>query len=196
MKCYESLVPRRDSANALSVSPTVNTKAYHDAFEEMPLPRRVSQSVYEQVGRILRLTDGTEFEHMAAVNARTGAVVTDNLGRKPRRLKTGFNAVEMRKVESCADRVVIVHNHPASKPPSFRDVHTVAMHDRIAASVVAGYDGSLWYVVVDDATVAVGLASLYNDFKDSKGDFAEVKALDALLEDRKMRKLFKLRRLR
>lgn len=40
----EPLVPMSRTVNSLSVSSVVNTKAFLDAFEEMPLSRQVSNS--------------------------------------------------------------------------------------------------------------------------------------------------------
>lgn len=196
MQCKESLVPACGGACRFSVSPIVNTKAYHDAFEEMPVSRSAAQAAYEQAGRILRATNGTEFEHMAAVNARTGKLVADNLGRAPMRARTGFNKEELAKVEACGNGVLIIHNHPASKPPSYRDVITAASYSSIAASVVVGHDGSLWYVSVADENIATSLVDYYNDLKDNKGDLAEALALHAMLKDNERHRLFEWRRLR
>ena len=62
--------------------------------------------------------------------------------------------------------------------------------------MVVGHDGSVWWISVDDAVVAVRLESHYNDYKDDLGDFAEVKALNEVLDDRKLDRLLKVRRLR
>lgn len=196
MHCKESLVPACGGACRFSVSPIVNTKAYHDAFEEMPVSRSVAQAAYEQAGRILRATNGTEFEHMAAVNARTGKLVADNLGRAPTRERTAFSRGEMARVEACREGVVLIHNHPASKPPSYQDVHTAASYSAIVASIVLGHDGSVWWVSVSDAELADKLVALYNELKDDLGDYAEVKALKILLEEDKTSTKLDWRRLR
>lgn len=196
MHCKESLVPACGGACRFSVSPIVNTKAYHDAFEEMPVSRSVAQTAYEQAGRILRATNGTEFEHMAAVNARTGKLVADNLGRAPTRARTAFSRGEMARVEACREGVVLIHNHPASKPPSYQDVHTAASYSAIVASIVLGHDGSVWWVSVSDAELADKLVALYNELKDDLGDYAEVKALKILLEEDKTSTKLDWRRLR
>lgn len=50
----EPLVKLDDTErNLLSVSPDVNTKAYHDAFMNMPIPKPVAEAAYIQAGRIL-----------------------------------------------------------------------------------------------------------------------------------------------
>ena len=196
MKCDESLVPMIETVTSFSVSPVVNTKRFHDAFESMPIPRKVSQSVYEQAGRILRATNGTEHEHMAAVNDRTGELVADNLHRPPARCRTGFNGAEMERVLDCRDGVILVHNHPAGKPPSYRDVYTAASYPCIRASVVVGHDGGVWWVSVASADVASSLEARYNELKDSLGAYAEVKALRMLLEDAAKRNVIDWRCLR
>ena len=196
MQCKESLVPACGGACRFSVSPIVNTKAYHDAFEEMPVSRSAAQAAYEQAGRILRATNGTEFEHMAAVNARTGKLVADNLGRAPMRARTGFRDDEIAKVKACREGVVLIHNHPASKPPSYQDVHTAALYSAIVASIVLGHDGSVWWGSVSDAELADKLVAHYNELKDDLGDYAEVKALKILLEENKTSKKLDWRGLR
>lgn len=183
MQCSESLVPVCGRSGRFSVSPVVNTKKYHDAFEAMPVARSVMQSAYDQAGRILRATNGTEFEHMVAISARTGVWVVDNLGRAPTRERTAFSRGEMARVEACREGVVLIHNHPASKPPSYQDVHTAASYSAIVASIVLGHDGSVWWVSVSDAELADKLVALYNELKDDLGDYAEVKALKILLEE-------------
>lgn len=196
MHCKESLVPACGGACRFSVSPIVNTKAYHDAFEEMPVSRSVAQAAYEQAGRILRATNGTEFEHMVAINARTGVWVVDNLGRVPTRARTAFSRGEMARVEACREGVVLIHNHPASKPPSYQDVHTAASFSAVDASIVLGHDGSVWWVSVSNARIADALESNYNKLKDDLGDYAEVKALKIVLEENMASKRLDWRRLR
>ena len=185
MRHEEPLVRVGQSANALSVSPDVNTKGYHDAFREMPLPASVAEAAYRQAGRILSVTDGTEYEHLVAIDARTGALVTDNLDASPTvRRRTAFRESDINKILACKSGVVLVHNHPMSYQPSFRDVMTAAEYEIVVASVVIGHDGSVWYVSVDDSTFADKLADAYNGYKDYLGDFAESAALrDAVKED-------------
>lgn len=183
MRHEEPLVRLGDDVNALSISPIVNTKEYHDAFLAMPLPRVVSESAYCQAGRILSVTDGTEYEHLVAIDARTGALVADNLDEQPlKKGTTGFDDSNISKIEECCGRIVLLHNHPASRPPSYRDVMTAAEDERIAASIVIGHDGPVWYISVQDGAIAGHLAEAYNGLKDYAGDIAESLALRAVLD--------------
>lgn len=182
MRHEEPLVRLGESANALSVSPIVNAKGYHDAFRAMPLPVPVAEAAYRQAGRILSATDGTEFEHLVAIDARTGASVTDNLDVLPMvRRKTAFRESDVDKIRACENSIVLIHNHPMSFQPSFRDVMTAAEHAIVVASIVIGHDGSVWYVAVDDPAIAGELADAYNEYRDYLGDFAESAALRAVV---------------
>lgn len=169
--------------NILSVSPVVNTKEYNDAFEKMPVPKPVAEGAYREAGRILSACDGTEFEHLAAIDARTGAPVADNLDVAPTRARaTGFRDSDIAKIRDCDNGVVTIHNHPGSKQPSFRDVLTAAENEEVRASIVVGHDGSVWYVSVSDPSVADQLLAAHNDGKDYLGDIAETVALRNVLK--------------
>lgn len=183
MRHEEPLVKMKADRNDLSVSPVVNTKEYHDAFEEIPVPKPVAEGAYREAGRILSATDGTEFEHLAAIDARTGKPVADNIGAAPMAArKTGFSNDEMAKVEACPHKVVLIHNHPKSIQPSYRDVMTAAESPHVAGSVVVGHDGSVWYFSVTDPAVAERMEGAYNSLKDFLADAAESAAVRMLIE--------------
>ena len=189
----------RDVRNDFSISSVVNAKEFHDAFEDMPLPKPVSQGAYREAGRILQATDGTEREYLAAIDARTGKVIADNLGRGAQVRKTGFTDDEMAKVNGGKNGVVLIHNHPASVPPSFRDLMTAATEKSVRASIVVGHDGSVWFISIpEDAapSIAAYLERAYNSLADRYGDYAEIRAVNELLEKNKSRDLFEFRRLR
>lgn len=185
----EPLVPMSRTVNSLSVSSMVNTKAFRDAFEEMPLSRQVSNSLYRQAGRILRAANGTEFEYMVAVDARTGALVADNLGRRPEVGRTGFRGDEIASVMRRESGVVSIHNHPNSLPPSYRDLIALASFDILKSSVVVGHDGSVWFVSITNGMVAEILEARYNSLKDELAEYAEVKAVEWLLDRELLGKL-------
>ncbi len=196
MRHKEPLVKMAKDRNALSVSPAVNAKGFHDAFSAMPVPKPVAESAYREAGRILSACDGTEFEHLVAIDARTGVLVADNLDVAPTRARaTGFRNSDIAKIRQCSGGVVTIHNHPGSKQPSFRDVVTAAENAEVRASIVVGHDGSVWYVSVNDPSVADQLLAAYNESKAYLGEFAEQAALKTMLEDDKSN-LIDWRRLR
>ena len=186
MRHEEPLVKISKENNSLSISPRVNTKAYHDAFDDMPIPKSVSQSAYEQAGMILQKADGTQKEYLVAINARTGSVVADNTDIPAKDKKTGFTNAQSNAVNSCPDGVILIHNHPGSKPPSYRDIITATTEQNIRYSIVVGHNGDVWYFAANDPGIADELTRLYNTYKDTYGDYAEVRAVKTLLDSGKL----------
>lgn len=196
MRHDEPLVRLGKERNMFSVSAVVNTKSYHDAFMLAPMPRPVSRSAYVQAGRILQRADGTQFEYLVAVDARTGALVTDNLGCAPKgEGRTGFGAEGKEAVLSCENGVLLLHNHPASTQPSFTDVMTAATYERVRGGVVVGHDGSVWYYAAEGLDVSLAEA-LWRSLRASHGDRADAEVLKELLRVGGKRRLIEMRRLR
>lgn len=196
MRHDEPLVKMKADRNALSVSPVVNTKEYHDAFEEMPVPKPVAEGAYREAGRIMSAADGTQHEYLAAVSARTGRLVADNLDMPAEDGHTGFGDAQQEAVGACSDRLVLIHNHPGSTRPSIRDVITAAEEEAVAGSVVVGHDGSVWFVSVDDPTIAAIAEGLYNQARQDFGERGGILAMDQLLKLNDKHRLFTWRRLR
>lgn len=196
MKHEEPLVRMPKERNVLSVSPTVNTKEYHDAFEAMPLPKAVSESIYKQAGRILGKANGTQKEYLCAVDARTGKVLADNLEMAANDGRTGFTAEQGGKIRSCPNGAVVIHNHPSGTRPSITDVITAASESSIKGSVIVGHDGSVWFVSVDNPSIADLARGLYNRAKQELGSRGAVVALDRLLKENGKHELFTWRRVR
>ncbi len=168
--------------NGYSVSPSVNTRGYHAAFEKMPVPKPVAEGAYREAGRILERATGENEEFMAAIDAKTGARIVDNLGRAGTARHTYFNNEEMAAIESHRGNVVVIHNHPHSGAPSYGDVVTAARNDRIEGSVVVGHDGSVWFISASNPSIADKLERVYNAAKDALGDNAQLYALDSLIK--------------
>ena len=192
----EPFVKLAKDMNVFSVSPIVNTKEYHDAFEAMPIAKSVREGAYRQAGMLLQAVDGKNIEHQIAINARTGELVVDNLARSGQRGRTGFTVSESEKIIACNDDIVTLHNHPGSKSPSYRDTITASRYQKAKASVVLGHDGSVWYIECGDASIADELERLYDELKNYLGDTAESAALRRLLDEPGIGKRIDFRRLR
>ena len=190
----ERLVTLGPSNNAFSVSPVVNTKAYHDAFERIPLAKPVRESAYRQAGRILQVADGTDFEYMIAIDARNGRLVVDNLKREPSRKQTTFSAEEASVAYNHRNPLVIIHNHPSSSQPSFADFVMAARNSQVFGSIVIGHDGSVWFVSINDNRVFDLIVELKALYGDAYGAFAEIKAVDNLIDYNERRNLFIFRK--
>ena len=167
--------------NLLSVSPKVNTKSYHDAFMKMPVPKPVAEAAYIQAGWILQKADGKDEEYLVAIDARTGTLIADNLGRKGHPRNTAFNGEELRALRAHSKDVITIHNHPHSWEPSYRDVMTASRNAMVAGSVIVAHDGGVWYISASTSIVADELRRLYNHMKNEVGDKAEFRALERLI---------------
>lgn len=190
----ERLVTLSPHSNAFSVSPVVNTKEYHDAFERMPLAKPVREGAYQQAGRILQAADGTDYEYMAAIDARDGRLVVDNLAREPSRKQTTFSAEEASIASNHRSALVIIHNHPSSSPPSFTDFVMASWNNQVFGSIVIGHDGSVWLISINDNKVFDLIMELRFKYRDAYGDFSEIKAVDDLINYNERRDLFIFRK--
>lgn len=143
----QSLVSLKAEINTFSVNrEIVNSKLYHDKFEQLPVNRNVRESLYKETGRLLEFVDGQEQERMIAINARTGEFIVDNFDRDGNMYKTGFNNEESKLVLNCKDSIILIHNHSLNGRPSIQDILTYAKEDKISLSVIACYDGTLYVI--------------------------------------------------
>lgn len=143
----------------------VNTKAYHDKFDKISASSTVRESIYKQTIRLLENVDGLEDEHMIAVNARTGKMLTDNLHRKGNATRTSFTAEEYAKIEECKEKVILIHNHSHNVRPSGMDIVTVAKNDKISMSIIACYDGDVYIIKSVKKEVAEIYQATYNELR-------------------------------
>ena len=163
----------------------VNSKAYHDKFENISEHRPTNESVCQQAKRLLEHRDGTDFESMIVLDSRTGIVVTDNISigsNEP--LKTGLSEEQYQKVIEHTGNVIIMHNHPGSYRPSGTDILTLWKEEKADISVIVGHDGSVFSISKINRKISLDkiYEKAYNDAKELgySDAFARIKATDAL----------------
>lgn len=139
----------------------VNSKEYHDKFDSMPFKARVRESLYKQAGRLLEDADGKQHERMAAVSARTGDVIADNMDDPPIDRMAGLSSQKIERVKRVPDGVIYIHNHPNSTEPSFTDIHSAAQ-DWVVANVAVCHDGTVYTIIGKVGTDII--ESVYNRF--------------------------------
>ena len=139
----------------------VNSKEYHDKFDSMPFKARVRESLYKQAGRLLEDADGKQHERMAAVSARTGDVIADNMDDPPIDRMAGLSSRKIERVKRVPDGVIYIHNHPNSTEPSFTDIHSAAQ-DWVVANVAVCHDGTVYTIIGKVGTDII--ESVYNWF--------------------------------
>ncbi len=141
----QPLISKKSSTNAYSVEREyVNSKAYHDKFERLPVNKEVQEKLYIQAGRLLEFVDGQNEEHLLAINARTGVFIVDNFEREGNAKGTGFNDDEAKKLDTCKDGIILMHNHSLNGRPSAQDLITYLNEERVKVSIIVCHDGTMY----------------------------------------------------
>lgn len=197
----QALIHKKDKHNAYSVERAyINSKLYHDKFENFPVNKEVQQSLYREAGRLLNFVDGQEQERMLVINARTGAFVVDNFDRDGDMYKTGFNGEEYQKILDCPDNIIVMHNHSLNGRPSAQDLISYLKEEKVKLSLILCHDGSV-YGIFDVQPEVEAIYEMYlNEVKTKTASVEEAKRLATtklyILNDKlgKKQKLFDVRR--
>lgn len=124
----------------------VNTKEYHDKFRRLPLPKQVQEQLYIRTGRILQELDGTAYERLVALDAKTGDLVVDTYSHELVESKATFDDDERKLIHNHKNGVVLLHNHPGDSPPSFPDIRSAMTTEGVSGSLVSGHGGTVYYI--------------------------------------------------
>lgn len=197
----QALIHKKDKHNAYSVERAyINSKSYHDKFENFPVNKEVQQSLYREAGRLLNFVDGQEQERMLVINARTGEFVVDNFDRDGDMYKTGFNGEEYQKILDCPDNIIVMHNHSLNGRPSAQDLISYLKEEKVKLSLILCHDGSV-YGIFDVQPEVEAIYEMYlNEVKTKTTSVEEAKRLATtklyILNDKlgKKQKLFDVRR--
>ena len=145
LELEQSLISKKSHFNAYSVERNfVNSKEYHDKFEQLPVNKEVQQRLYVEAGRLLNFVDGQEEERMMAINARTGELLVDNFNRKGSIKGTSFTFEEVKILENCKDGIILLHNHSLNGRPSAQDILTYLSEERVKISLILCHDGTVY----------------------------------------------------
>ena len=143
----------------------VNSAAYRNKFDNMPLRRPVRDTLHKEAINTLNITNGTEKEVLTAINARTGEVLARSKVLHDNRAV--FTQEQFDRLKASGASVVLLHNHPIGGRFSWTDIRTAFAHDFVAASVVIGHDGTVRILRDLDRSINVELLykKLYNKLK-------------------------------
>ena len=163
----------------------VNSKEYHDKFEGLTKHKAVNESIYQEAMRMLEHRDGTPFEDMVLIDARTGKFIVGNMDSKVVG-RTGLTKKQFSILSKHKGDAIIVHNHPNSSRISYKDILTMHRNENISAIVAVGHDGSIQIVSALDRKIPIDKLweMVYNDNVGVYGDkkLAEHKALTTLYD--------------
>lgn len=180
------LIPKKNINNAFSVNRGfVNTERFHKQFSKLPLRKAARESLYKQSIQILNHRDGTYYEDIVAIDARTGKVIAKN-DTYDIKFKSGFSISDSKLLDNYPGHIILLHNHPGSTRPSATDLISLHKHNAVASAVI-GHDGSI-RLVKDDYRLAE-IDSIYhkwynfyrNQLNETK-QMAESNAMDRIYE--------------
>lgn len=138
---------KKDGKNRYSVNyKRVNTKEYHDKFGQLPVSKPVQEQLYIQTGRMLQELDGTPYERLVALDARTGDLVADTYSHELVKLAASFDKDELKIVRKHKNGTILLHNHPGDSYPSLADIYSAMMTEGVSGSLVSGHGGTVYYI--------------------------------------------------
>ena len=122
---------------------------------------------------------------MCVVSWRTGRLVTDTFGAPAQMARTGLTREQYGRTSSTGGGVIIMHNHPASTRPSYKDLRSVAANDFVKASLVLCHDGSVYAISGTSDQLIRAYATIMDEYEANFGgtiprEQIEMKALDEL----------------
>lgn len=193
----QPLITKKATRNSYSIERNyINSKAYHDKFEKLPVNKTVYERLYIESGRLLEAVDGTNIEKMIAISARTGKLLADNLDRNGLSDHTSFTYDEYKLIEESEDMVIVLHNHSYNRPPSGRDIATYAKNDNIKISLILCHDGDVYAIISAIPEVYDIYELFYEEIKPKFGeDIAKAIATTRLEKLNVNNKLYEIRRL-
>lgn len=124
----------------------VNTKEYHDKFGQLPVSKPVQEQLYIQTGRMLQELDGTPYERLVALDARTGDLVADTYSHELVKLAANFDEDELKIIRKHKNGIILLHNHPGDSYPSLADIYSAMTTEGVSGSLVSGHGGTMYYI--------------------------------------------------
>ena len=126
--------------------PLINTKKYHDKYDNLTRHKDVNESLYSESMKILGDRNNTEFEDIVAIDARTGDRLVKNSTAFANRVKhrCGFSRKEQNWLEERGWAYEVLHNHPNNSLPSRDDVRKLFERGKQSASTICCHNGDVY----------------------------------------------------
>lgn len=141
----ESL-PRKGGLEQNSVDwGKVNSPQYREKFQKITSNPKIIDSLHTRAKWALYNRDGKLTEELYAVNLENGEeiarIVNQNNVSSVRRTRQFNNSLS--KADVAKERVMLIHNHPNSLPPSINDINALLKH-KYVSGITAGHNGNVF----------------------------------------------------
>lgn len=146
----------------------MNSKKYHDKFEDLTRHKAVNESLYQESLKILSDNNDTEFEHIVAFDAKTGKVLEKNTDAAKRGWthQCGFSSEQSNHLENLDAPFEVLHNHPNSSLPSRDDILKLYQRKNQVASTIPCHDGTVHRLVkLKEIEIDSLVEKIYHDTK-------------------------------
>lgn len=126
----------------------VNTKKYHDRYDNLTVHKDVNESLYRASMEILKDRNNTEFEDIVAIDARTGDIIVKNTSASTNKIKhrCGFSWGEQSWLEERRGMYEVLHNHPNNSLPSRDDIKKLFDREHQSGSTIICHNGDIYRI--------------------------------------------------
>ena len=121
----------------------IESGTYRRKFDELTDSAVINRTLYEKAKEILYHRSGTKFEDMYWFDAQSGEVIASVLDEKTEE-EIVYRKSVMKKVKKVR-KVIAMHSHPGSMPPSAGDFNAM-FYSGYVLGIVVCHDGKIfWY---------------------------------------------------
>lgn len=143
----------------------VNSKAFHDKFEELLSHKSVNESIYREAMEMLEHRDNTPFEDLIVIDSRNGKVIA-RFTESTVPGKISLTAEQVDEILNYDGNVILLHNHPNSSRASYTDIRNLRTAN-VDGVIAVGHDGSVYLVTDLDSEFNIDIfwEEGYNSYK-------------------------------
>lgn len=154
---------------------------YRKKFDNATDHPEVNKTLYNSAKAALKHRSGTELEDMYWIDGETGAVIYSALDNKDIRTVEYTEKIKSILRKSDGRKIITLHTHPNSMPPSIEDFNSCFRHGYYCG-FVACHDGKVFRYSAKEC-ISSSLYELYiqNYLDDGQNEYkAQIKALEKI----------------
>lgn len=121
----------------------VKSEKWHNNIDKITDSKNVNNTLRNVSEQLLKQRDGTFYESMYLINAKTGNIegfnTTSNI-----KLKVALNDNMKKALNNPELELIGIHNHPYSSIPSLSDLNAIAKRSNQSMGVIICHDGTIF----------------------------------------------------
>ena len=139
--------PRKTKPGNFSVNwDVIHSSNYRKKLYRISKNERVVSAIETRARWALNNRDGSNTEELYAISLDNGREICKitNQHYKQRIERTEEFNEKIRKSDINNEKILLIHNHPKSLPPSLSDINTLSSNNNISG-ITVGHNGSIYY---------------------------------------------------